>query len=232
MRQLEIPRFQIQDYLPFLRATGDTNPLHTDPEHATKTPFGRVIVPGMYILLRAEGVLPSNPGTFLLDFQESVSLSDRVTISYDEETSYFAVKKWNAGMPSVAVHGVVKPEHGNPRTPLADISPLPGSPLHASCLAEEFLLQQDGNGHRRVPLGLLLSYLSPTLLNFYHGNLVGAYRRLEGAVLGSLHALSPGEEIQGRAQLRKQRGKWHFLDYELSDHVGPRIIGQATLLEL
>lgn len=45
--------FTVDDLLAFRTVSGDSNPLHVDPDYARRTPYGRVVVHGVAVILRA-----------------------------------------------------------------------------------------------------------------------------------------------------------------------------------
>ncbi len=85
-----VRRFTQTDVLAFSRVTGDNNPLHTDPDYARRTTFGRPIVHGLLtagLFSRLLGTALPGPGSVyvgqLLKFLKPVYIDEEITATVE-----------------------------------------------------------------------------------------------------------------------------------------------------
>ncbi|MDB6130832.1 MAG: fabG 2 [Verrucomicrobiales bacterium] len=83
-------RFSKEDLLSFERASGDRNPLHSNPQYARETPFGEVVVFGVQVLLASLALIFKQKNIFLssleVKFKKPVLLNQDYSVKCNFET--------------------------------------------------------------------------------------------------------------------------------------------------
>ena len=214
--------------MPFQKAVGDTNWIHFDPARAADTPFGRVLVPGFYLISLAERYLPDNLAGFKIKFRLDIGITDLAKLVPESRGSHM-IGRWVRQRESIDEDAIIleKLVAASDSVPEGFGKPSTYS-ISASTLEKLY-----GKSHETLPLGVTTALLATALREHATSQgddePIGAYRNVTITVNRSARVNVP---LSVYVRQVKQKGDLLNLGYQLTQGGESVIQGRCKILQL